>query len=360
MIGYLRLFYFYKTESEILNDAGDVLLGNLNRNPTISETIESFFYGHADQCNNDQNIQNFRFQNRFSQVIQNTLNSFGNQLEFDEHSQYIANKLANSLTNSTMRNNFYLVVFSTLIGTKECLCIFRMEANIGVQVTEQITLHTLERMLPDKKSRLQKAAIIFKEETETFFNQNEVEGSEREYIHSKIIDRVDPGISGYFFRNFLDSYRVVDKPESSAQIAIESIVEVSNKYLRDGVTKNHIEETLRKDLSVQKETSYRSLVGVIASQLDANKLEIDNLDNESLSTKIYEYAKSVNNTVVPTFEAKYRFPPKVKIIDSEGRGRISISYFKSLEDQGFVSWNEDDDNSDYSILRVNNDLIKMR
>lgn len=358
LIGYLRLFYFHKTETSILNDAGEVLVGNRLADSTISETIETFFYGHADQCNDDQNIQNFRFQNRFSQVIQNTLNSFGSLEDFERHSQLIADKLANSLTNNTMRNNFYLIIFSTEINNRDCLCIFRMEANIGIQVTEEITLNTLERMLPDKKSRLQKAAIIFREETNLFYSENEEAGNERNAIHSKIIDRVDPGISGYFFKNFLDSYRVIDKPESSAQIAIESIVEVSSKYLLNEVSKTDIEEMLRKDLSVQKETSYNSLVGVISSRLDNNKLQADHLDNESLSTKVYEYAKLVNNTVVPTFEAKYRFPPKVKITDSEGKGRISISYFKSLQDQGFVSWGVDEDDENYSILRINNDLIE--
>lgn len=359
LVGYLRLFYFHKTETTILNDAGEVLVGNRFPDSTISETIESFFYGHADQCDNDLNIQNFRFQNRFSEIIQHTLNSFGTIAEFEIHSQLIADKLANSLTNSTMRNNFYLIVFSTAINGRECLCIFRMEANIGIQVTEEITLNTLERMLPDKKSRLQKAAIIFREETNNFYLENEEAGDERNYIHSKIIDRVDPGISGYFFKNFLDSYRVIDRPESSAQIAIESIVEVSNQYLLDGVSKTDIEEMLRKDLSVQKETSYNSLLGVISGRLDNNKLQQDELDSASLSIKIYEYAKSVNNTVVPTFEAKYRFPPKVKITDSEGQGRISISYFKSLQDQGFVSWGLDREDNNYSILRVNNDLIEM-
>lgn len=358
MIKYLRLFYFHKDGNTILNDDGEVLTGSGAENSTIGETVENFFYDHAIRCNDDQKIQNFRFQNRTSQIIRNTLNSFGSINKFEEHSSYIADKMSSSLSNNTMRNNFYLVIFSTKLENRDCLCIFRMEANIGVQVTERITLKTLERMLPDKKSRLQKAAIIFKEETNNFYRQNEPENSERELIHSKIIDRVDPGISGYFFRNFLDSYRVLDNPESSAQLAIDSISFVTEHYLCEGITKKDVEDRLRKELSVQKETSYNALVGVISSQLDETKLNDADLDSERLSREIYKYAKSQNNTAIQTFEAKYRFPPKVRIVDVEEQGSISISFYKALEERNEVSWERDPDDENCSILRINSDLVK--
>ncbi|MGN8065728.1 nucleoid-associated protein [Lactococcus lactis] len=359
MIKHLRLFYFYKNGTTILNDAGNVLKGTASNDPTITNPIvESFFYDHANNCNNDQNIQNFRFQNTYTQIIPNTLHSFGTIEDFETHSQMIADKLGNSLTNSTMRNDFYLVIFSTKLDDRNCLCIFRMEANTGIQVTDEITLKTLEKMLPDKKSRLQKAAIIFEHETKEFSLGNETEGNERNCIHSKIIDRVDPGISGYFFRNFLDSYRVIDKPETSAKNAIEAITEGVVPYLNDEVDKREIEAMLRKDLSVQKSTSYRSLVGVVSSKLNNTKLEDNKLDVDGLADRIYEQAKSRNNTVVPSFEARYQFPPKVKITDIHDTGEISISFYAALRDWGYITWGPDKFDENYSILRIDNSLIK--
>ena len=355
---YLRLFYFHKEGTSILKDSGEVLTGSSVANPTISDIVEEFFNAHAAQCNNDQKIQNFRFQNRTSQIIQNMLNSFGTVEAFEEHSEYIAEKLKSSLSNNTMRSDFYLVVFSTKIENRDCLCIFRMEANIGIQVTKEITLNTLERMLPDKKSRLQKAAIIFRDETNNFYSQNEPENSERDHVHSKIIDRVDPGISGYFFSNFLDSYRVLDNPESSAQLAIESVANVTERYLCEGISRKDIEDKLRKELSVQKETSFDALVGTISNQIDVAKMENANLDNENLAEQIYTYAKAQNNTVVRTFQAKYRFPPKIRIVDVDEQGSISISFFKALEESEIVTWGDDPNDGDYSILRILKDEVK--
>lgn len=357
MIGFLRLFYFSKSGTNVINEAGTVLFGSLtDTNDINNDEIENFFSNHAIKCNDDRHIQNFRFQNRHVQIIQNTIKAFESLEMFTEHSQLIANKLANSV-GSSMRNDFYLAIFTTIIDEHECLCIIRMEARTGVQVSNDITLNALERMLPDNKVRLQKAAIIFKNATEEFYEENE-QGDFHDNIHSKIIDRIDRGISGYFFRQFLDSERVVDNPETSAKIAIDSIGEVAEQYLAEGVTKEDILSTLRKELSIQKTTSYRFLVDVINGLLDYKKMEEHDMDIESLGDSSYQYAKGLNTTVIPTFEAKYRFPPKKKIVDRTGQGRIFISYYESLEGNEDVHWGDDPTDPSYSLLRVNKSLIK--
>lgn len=359
MLGYLRLFHFNKDEKDISIDSGEVLKGSTLEETTLGKSIENFFFDHAINCNDDKNIQNFRFQNKFSQIIQNTIHSFNSIDDFTEHSKLIAEKLKNSLSTNTMKNDFYLIIFTTKISDEDCLCIFRMEANIGIQVSENFTLNTLERMLPDKKSRLQKAAILFKKNITDFYENKEVVGEERSNIHSRIIDRVDPGISGYFFRNFLDSERVIDNPETSAQNAIDSIVKVSLNYLNVGISKKDIETKLKQDLSVEKTTSFESLTNVISDFLSEEKLNNDNLDIEKLANKAYLKAKEENNTVIQTFDARVRIPPKVKMNDVTGLNRFSIYFYKSLRDQGMITYERDQEDNDYWLLRINDEILTI-
>ena len=193
MIQYLRLFHFNPSEDVVVITPGEIF-------NSIDARLSNFFLDHAQKSLDDRNTQNFRFKNKYVEFITYFQGCFLNEDSFDEHSHNIAEKMKDSISRNA-KNDFYLVIFTNCNPTdfsQDYLCILKMDSMEGIHVNEGLTLDFFSQMLPDKKSRLQKASFIYKEKVETFIGNQEPDNHERMYIHSKILDRQDSSIRDYF------------------------------------------------------------------------------------------------------------------------------------------------------------------
>ncbi|HEN7749322.1 TPA: hypothetical protein U7M80_000197 [Streptococcus agalactiae] len=362
MIKNLILYHFTKDnigENDSLVEKGSVYSGSLSNAPTQNfNEIELFFYSHAKSIISDSKVKNFRFKNPRVQIALNAVGVFENSEAFEEQSQEIADKLKSSIM-GRFKNPFYLVVFTANILQEDCLCILKMEANIGVRVTNEVTLETLQHILPTGKARLQKAAIIFKEKTAAFI-ENRENGEPKTNIHSKVIDKLESNIAGYFFETFLDSQKVFADPNTNAQIAIDALVISSSPYIKEGYTTKDIVEVLRNELSVEKHTSFDYLAHTLEDYLDFsrsnNEVDIDNLGEFA-----FNVAYQKNNTVVKEFLAKYRRPPKVIITSKDKTDKVKISYYKALEDNQTVQRGESTEvDGEYITIKILKDLVEIK
>lgn len=172
-----------------------------------------------------------------------------------------------------------------------------------------------------------------------------------------MLDRSDDNISEYFLSHFLESDPVIDNPEAAAKIALESVLNVTKPYLKTGVKPDNVEEKLRFFLSEKQSTSFEGLIGQISDFIDT-KNPVRPTDEEKLATEAYEYAKNQNNTVLQTFEAQLKRPPRKTFVSSDQNGdkKFKISYYASLEAQDIVKWEED---TRYKILKIDKDLLPI-
>lgn len=386
MIKYLRLYHFelksnrivQVSPGEILSSKKEICIDNKNKNiksydankttlymPSevstfmpedniMDNNIQIFFNGHTNNLLEDDSTQNFRFKNEYAEILSHSIECFNGYNDFKRHSALIASKFKSSMS-ANIKNNFYLIIYVIENKSDSGLVVMKMNAGMGVQVNKG-SLKTLSNMLPDIKSRLQKAAYIYKKNAEDFRDKKE-KGEERKNIHSKILDRQDNSISGYFFNSFLDSKRVIDNPNITANLAIKSITSVSENYLKDGFTIDDVKAKLEEDLSIKKNTSYNSLVNLVSDMYDKEKMNKKNKDYESISEDAFLVAKNENSTVIKSFTAQVSRPPKVKITDIEEQGRLNISYYKSLETSGDVIL-DTNTKGDYNVLKISKDIFK--
>lgn len=351
MIKYLRLFHFDPSEDVVIITPGEIF-------NSIDLQLSTFFWDHASKSLKDTNTQNFRFKNKDVEFVAHLQACFLDVDSFDSSSVKIADKMKNSLSKNS-KNDFYLVIFTNVVEEKpheDILCILKMDSMDGIHVGDSLTLDYFSQMLPDKKSRLQKASFVYKTKVEDFVNNLEPDNQERLYIHSKILDRQDPSISGLFLDHFMDSFVVTDKPESIGKLAVNSVVAASKKYLSPtgafGVS--DIKELLKNELSVEKQTSFDALADIIYGKLDPSLLA--GKTSENLATEAYDLAYKENPTVVRSFSGRFRKPPKVQLIDSTNKGKINISYLKSLEQSGEVQLDSSSDN-EFHILKVKKNIV---
>ena len=232
-----------------------------------------------------------------------------------------------------------------------------METGTAIQVTDENTLKTLDRILPDKKSRLQKATVIFKDRTISFKEGTEPRNSERENIHSRVLDRTDENISHYFFKEFLESTNVIDDPDSAAKAAIEAVEIVSKPYLKDGKSSNDVKEKLQSFLSQKRETSFDGLIGEISTLLDFDNKK-NQMDSEKLAQEAYKNAKGRNNTVVFSFTAELKTPPRTVYFSKDNNKELEIRIFDSLIEQGYVIYDEEE-NDEYNILKISKEKLTL-
>lgn len=180
--------------------------------------------------------------------------------------------------------------------------------------------------------------------------------SERTNIHSRVLDRTDDNISGYFFKKFLDSDNVIDDEDSAARIAIQAIDTVVKPYIKSEVNSGVVKEKLTNFLSQRRDTSFEGLVQEVSDVLDFDIVNRET-DIERLSTEAYDLAKSKNNTVLASFVAKLYRPPKVTYVAEGDEQQIRISFLKSLESHKDVYWDDDDD--DFYVLKINKEVITL-
>ena len=163
----LRLFHFSR-ESDNVN----VVSGKIFESSSIDfkeefDKIIDDLDTRVQKCMDDKFAKNFRFNRRTSQMVTNISEIFVSHNKFKSNSDDIASKFKDAIGNQ-FHNDFYLVVLTTMLNDSEVLFIVKMETGTAIQVTDENTLKTLDRILPDKKSRLQKATIIFKDRTISF------------------------------------------------------------------------------------------------------------------------------------------------------------------------------------------------
>lgn len=348
---YLRLFHFSRNEVDDVVVEPGIIFDKANEDFT---KIADDFDSRVASCMDDKNAKNFRFKRFSSQIVTNVSEIFETKDDFDKHSQEIADRFKDSISKRFL-NDFYLVVFTTECNQRESLFIVKMETGTAIQVSDENTLKTLEKVLPDKKSRLQKAVVIDKERTLSFKNRQESPDSERENIHSRVLDRSDENISGYFLKKFLESDNVIDDPDSAARIAIQSIKDVSIPYLKVGVDQGKLADKLSSYLSEERQTSFEDLVNSVHGLFDFEKSGLD-WDSERLSEEAYQLAKNRNNTVLKTFTAKLNKPPMEVYMASDNSQKLKISYFKSMQEQGYIQWSEDDN---YMTLLIDKNEIPI-
>lgn len=148
----LRLFHFSKDqygESSYLS--GIIFDDSSAEFSKIVEDLES----RINKCIDDKYAKNFRFKRPSSQIVTNVSEIFESEEKFDRNSEDIASKFQESI-GRRFQNDFYLVVLTTEIDNNEILFLVKMETGTAIQVTDENTLTTLDKILPDKKSRLKR------------------------------------------------------------------------------------------------------------------------------------------------------------------------------------------------------------
>lgn len=348
----LRLFHFSKNRHGEPHYLSGIIFDDSSAEfSKIVEDLES----RINKCIDDKYAKNFRFKRPSSQIVTNVSEIFESEENFDRNSEDIASKFQESI-GRRFQNDFYLVVLTTEIDSREVLFLVKMETGTAIQVTDENTLTTLDKILPDKKSRLQKATVIYKDKTIQFKENREEPNSERTNIHSRVLDRTDDNISGYFFKIFLDSDNVIDDEDSAARIAIQAIDTVVKPYIKSEVNAGVVKEKLTSFLSQRRDTSFEGLVQEVSDVLNFDIVNRET-DIERLSTEAYDLAKSKNNTVVASFVAKLHRPPKVTYVAQGDEQQIKISFLKSLESHKDVYWDDDDD--DFYVLKINKEVITL-
>ena len=348
----LWLFHFSKDQyGEPYYVPGMIFDDSFAEFSKIVEDLDS----RINKCIDDKYAKNIRFKTPSSQMVTNVSEIFENEENFDRNSEDIASKFQDSI-GRRFQNDFYLVVLTTEIESREVLFLVKMETGTAIQVTDENTLTTLDKILPDKKSRLQKATVIYKDKTIQFKENREEPNSERENIHSRVLDRTDENISGYFFTKFLDSNNVIDDEDSAARMAIQAIETVVKPYIKSEMSPEIVKEKLTSFLSQRRDTSFEGLIQEVSDVLNFN-IENRETDIEKLSQEAYDLAKRKNNTVVASFVAKLYRPPKVTYVAQGDEQQIKISFLKSLESHRDVYWDDDDD--DFYVLKINKEVITL-
>lgn len=153
----LRLFHFSKEESVVKVEQGVVFDDDYENFAAISEDIDTRVLSSHD----DRNVKNFRFRRPSTELVTSVSEIFDSKNNFEKYSQFIADKFKESI-GRRFQKDFYLVVFVTNIDSEDLLFIAKLETSTALQVSDQNTLTTLKDVFPDSKSRLHKAAVIFK------------------------------------------------------------------------------------------------------------------------------------------------------------------------------------------------------
>lgn len=356
---YLRLFHFKNEFGKTRYNMGQIYVSKeLGDNPILPFEIKDFFAKHATKVLDSSRTQNVRFRNKNS-IFLDYMNSLFDSLEqFDKNSVQLAEKFAASLKKPP-RKDFYLIFFNTCIRTDECFAVLTMEARQGVQVNDD-SFDLVEEILPDKESRLKKAAVIYRDFSKTFKNGNElpVEEDEMPIRHAVLIDSQtntgDSAISEYFIANFLDSENMADNPSAVAKILLNSVTKTVFPFLKDGYGKKHIKNSLKTKFSSEQRSSFPDVINHLSDLISFEKVTAKNLDWNSLSELAYSNAKLENRTITKTFTAKVTRIPKTILKDKKDGKSIYLSVSeKSLKNNDVIISEEDE----HFVLKVKRNLV---
>lgn len=356
---YLRLFHFKNEYGKTKYNMGKIYVSKATGdNPVLPFEIKDFFEKHAARVLDSKRTQNVRFRNKNSIFLDYMDSLFDSVEKFDEKSIFLAEKFAGSLKNPP-KKGFYLIFFDVCIHTDKCFAVLTMEARQGVQVNDN-SFDLVDEILPDKESRLKKAAVIFREYGKTFKLGNELPTSEDEMPirHAVLIDSQtntgDSAISEYFIANFLDSENIADNPSAVAKILLKSITKTVFPFLKDKYRKRDVTAALRTKFSDVQKSSFSDVIYYLNDMISADKLMNKNIDIDDLSELAYEDAKAENKTITKTFTAKVTRIPKTILKDKKDGKSIFLSISeKSLENKD-VTIDEDDE---HFVLKVKKELV---
>lgn len=323
MLKYLRLF-----EINPKKKIGQVEAGPIFKKDDIEDRIHNFFIDHLENSSTEEKVKKFRFQNPDVAMLNYALNCFNSSELFEENTLRIANKMKDTIA-ASVKNPFLLIMFVSndpydKDNNEEILSILKMETSYTLQITNPKTIEVLDNVLPSSKTKLQKCAFVYKKQSNKFFEHKEKE-NEFESLHSKILDRQDQNIASYFMKGFMESIVIPDNKDIS-KLAVDSITQISESYLKEGTNKELIRNKIEIILSKGGKTSFGNLVNKIDSYLDHTKLVNDNLDNESFSELAFELAYKENRGVLKEFEAEAtHIPKKFLQVNSEQYSSLKIS-----------------------------------
>lgn len=356
---YLRLFHFKNEHGKTKYNMGKIYVSDeTGNNPVLPTEIKDFFEKHAVKVLDSKRTQNVRFRNKNSIFLDYMDSLFDSIDNFDEKSVFLAEKFAGSLKNPP-KKGFYLIFFDVCIHSDECFAILTMEARQGVQVNDN-SFDLVEEILPDKESRLKKAAVIFREYGKNFKAGKELSTKDDEMPirHAVLIDSQtntgDSAISEYFIANFLDSENMADNPGAVAKILLKSISKTVYPYLKDEYGKRDVRAALKTKFSDVQKSSFTDVINYLEYLISDEKLRKQNIDFENLSDLAYEDAKAINRTITKTFMAKVTRIPKRILKDKRDGKSIYLSVSeKSLENKDVIIGQNDE----HFILKVKKELV---
>lgn len=356
---YLRLFHFKNEYGKTVYNKGKIYVSReLGDNPILPVEINDFFKKHATKVLDSNRTQNVRFRNKNSIFLDYMVSLFDSLNEFDKNSIQLAEKFASSLRKPPQKG-FYLIFFNTCIHEDECFAVLTMEARQGVKVNDD-SFDLVEEILPDKESRLKKAAVIFREISKTFKDDEEpiLDEDEMPIRHAVLIDSQsnvgDSAISEYFIANFLDCENMADNPSAVAKIILSSVTKTVFPFLKEGYGKKQVRNSLKTKFSSEQRSSFSDVINYLSDMISLEKVSAKNLDWDSLSELAYENAKSENRTMTKTFTAKVTRIPKTVLKDKKDGKSIYLSISeKSIENKD-VSIDEEDE---LFVIKVNKNLV---
>lgn len=277
---------------------------------------------------------------------------------FDEKSLLLAEKFAGSLKKPP-KKSFYLIFFDLSIHKEDCFAVLTMEARQGVQVNNN-SFDLVEEILPDKESRLKKAAIIFRDYGKVFKSGKEISPKEDEMVirHAVLIDSQinsgDSAISEYFIANFLDSENIADNPSAVAKILLKTVTKTVSPFLKDKYRKRDIKAALKTKFSDVQKSSFSDVIYYLSDLISTEKLTKKNMDINSLSDLAYKDAKAENKTITKSFTAKVTRIPKTILKDKKDGKSIFLSISeKSLANKDVTIKEE----NEHFVLKVKKELV---
>lgn len=320
----LKIYHFKKKYGQTHYDDGNLYVSDENDEyPVLPSEIIDFFDRHSYKVSDSKRTQNIRFRSPYVQFLQHFEEIFNSIEDFDRHSDLLAEKFKNSLKQPPVKN-FYLIFYITIIGRDECLSVLTMEARKGVQVSGK-NFNILEEILPDRDSRLKKAAIVYKKESIDFKKEKSTKRQSVFIRHATLIDSRstsnDVALPEYFFDTFLDGEVVADNPSAVSKIILEAIPDTLSPFLGNNFTKKDVKKHLKTKFSNETKSSFMDVVNGLEKLLSKEKMEEANYDLEGLSKLAFRNAKNINKTITKTFTAKVTRSPKTIIKDKKDDGK---------------------------------------
>ena len=97
------------------------------------------------------------------------------------------------------------------------------------------------------------------------------------------------------------------------------------------------------------------MIGEISTLLDFEKAGTY-MDSEKLAQEAYQNAKKRNGTVIFSFTAELKTPPRTVYVSKDNNKELEIRVFDSLLEQGDVVWDQE---GNYSIMKINTNRITI-